>query len=83
MAAGRTHDVRGELDEEDGDAAQRQRHADRDIDEVRSQLRNVLGQSVRDGLLQVIKNEPTCGAERGKTHQIQNLPTNILFPLCL
>lgn len=51
MAAVRTHDVRGELDEEDGDAAQRQRHADRDVDEVRSQLWNVLRQSVGDGFL--------------------------------
>lgn len=51
MAAVQTHDVRGELDEEDGDAAQRQRHADCDVDEVRSQLWNVLRQSVGDGFL--------------------------------
>lgn len=63
MAAVQTHDVRGELDEEDGDAAQRQRHADRDVDEVRSQLWNVLRQSVGDGFLQVIKDKPTYGAE--------------------
>lgn len=61
-----THDVRGELDEEDGDAAQRQRHADRDVDEVRGQLWDVLRQSVGDGFLQVIKDKSTYGAKRVK-----------------
>lgn len=46
-----TYDIRGELDEEDGDAAQRQGHADRDVDEVWSQFWNVLRQSVGDGFL--------------------------------
>lgn len=51
MAMVHTHDVCGELNEEDGDAAQRQGHADRDVDEVWSQFWNVLRQGVGDGFL--------------------------------
>ncbi|KFZ47194.1 hypothetical protein N321_08785, partial [Antrostomus carolinensis] len=54
-----THDVSAELDEEDGDAAQGQRDAGRDVDQVGCQLRDVLGQGVGDGLLQVIKDQTT------------------------
>ncbi|KFQ96173.1 hypothetical protein Y956_09336, partial [Nipponia nippon] len=52
-----THDVSAELDEEDGDAAQGQGDAGRDVDEVRGQLGDVLGQGVGDGLLQVVKDQ--------------------------
>ena len=53
----RTHDVGGQLDEQDGDAAQRKRHADGDVDQIGCKLWDVLGQCVRDGLLQVVKDE--------------------------
>ncbi|KFQ79972.1 hypothetical protein N337_09586, partial [Phoenicopterus ruber ruber] len=52
-----THDVGAELDEEDGDATQGQGDAGRDVDEVRGQLGDVLGQGVGDGLLQVVKDQ--------------------------
>ncbi|KFV00581.1 hypothetical protein N340_12812, partial [Tauraco erythrolophus] len=52
-----THDVGAELDEEDGDAAQGQGDAGRDVDEVRGQLGDVLGQRVGDGLLQVVEDQ--------------------------
>ncbi|KGL85947.1 hypothetical protein N301_03690, partial [Charadrius vociferus] len=55
-----THDVGAELDEEDGDATQGQGDAGRDVDEVRGQLGDVLGQRVGDGLLQVVKDQATC-----------------------
>lgn len=57
-----THNVCGELDEQDGDAAQWQRHADRDVDEVWGKLWNVLRQSVGDGFLKVVKDKSTYGA---------------------
>ncbi|KFV58088.1 hypothetical protein N328_04850, partial [Gavia stellata] len=52
-----THDVRAELDEEDGDATQGQGDAGRDVDQVGSQLGDVLGQGVGNGLLQVVKDQ--------------------------
>ncbi|KFQ46624.1 hypothetical protein N333_01144, partial [Nestor notabilis] len=52
-----THNVSAELDEEDGDAAQGQGDTGRDVDEIRGQLRDVLGQGVGDGLLQVVKDQ--------------------------
>ncbi|KFP79768.1 hypothetical protein N311_00018, partial [Apaloderma vittatum] len=52
-----THDVGAELDEEDGDAAQGQGDAGRDVDEVGRQLGDVLGQRVGDGFLQVVKDQ--------------------------
>lgn len=45
-----THNVGAELYEEDGDAPQGQGHADSDVNEVRRQFRDVLGQGVSDGL---------------------------------
>lgn len=53
----KTHNVSGQLDHEDGDAAQWQRNTDSDVDEVGCELRNVLGQCVRNGLLQVVKDQ--------------------------
>ncbi len=38
-----THNVSGQFDEENSDAAQRKRHADSDVDQIWSQLRNVFG----------------------------------------
>ncbi|KFO11532.1 hypothetical protein N312_03421, partial [Balearica regulorum gibbericeps] len=52
-----THNVSAELDEEDGDAAQGQGDAGRDVNEVGRQLRDVLGQGVGDGFLQVVKDQ--------------------------
>ncbi|KFV06689.1 hypothetical protein N339_12836, partial [Pterocles gutturalis] len=56
-----THDVGAELDEEDGDAAQGQGDAGRDVDEVRRQLGDVLGQRVGDGFLQIVENQAAWG----------------------
>lgn len=53
----KTHNVSGQLDHEDGDAAQWQRNTDSDVDEVGCELRNVLGQCVRNGFLQVVKDQ--------------------------
>lgn len=52
-----THNVSGQLDEEDSDAAKRKRHADGDVDQIWSQLRDVLGQCVGNRLLQVVKDK--------------------------
>lgn len=52
-----THNVSAELYEEDGNAAEGQGHADSDVNEVRRQFRDVLGQRVGDGLLQVVKDQ--------------------------
>ncbi|KFQ21023.1 hypothetical protein N332_13926, partial [Mesitornis unicolor] len=52
-----THDVGAELDEQDGDAAQGQGDAGRDVDEVGGELGDVLGQGVGDGFLQVVENQ--------------------------
>ena len=54
-----THNVSGQFDEKDGDAAERKRHTDGDVDEVGCELRDVLGQGVGDGFLQVIKDQTT------------------------
>ena len=58
------HDVGAELDEEDGDAAEGQRDAGGDVDEVRRQFGDVFGQSVRDGLLQVVEDQAAYGGGR-------------------
>ncbi|KFP61289.1 hypothetical protein N322_06198, partial [Cariama cristata] len=55
------YDVSAELDEEDGDATQGQGDAGRDVDEVRGQLGDVLGQGVGDGLLQVVEDQAAWG----------------------
>lgn len=62
-----THDVGAELDEEDGDAAQGQGDAGRDVDEVRRQLGDVLGQRVGNGLLQVVEDQAAWRRAAGVT----------------
>lgn len=52
-----TYNISTQLNEEDGDAAQRQRDAGCDVDEVGGQFWNVLGQGVGNGLLQIVKDQ--------------------------
>lgn len=78
-----THNVSAELYEEDGDAPKGQGHADSDINEVGSEFRNVLGQCVGDGLLQIVKDQSACG-DTGDTSVLHSplppVPQNFLFP---
>lgn len=53
----RTHNVCAQLDKEDGDAAKRKRDTDGDVDQVGGQLWDVLGQSISNGFLEVIKDQ--------------------------
>ena len=62
----RTHNVSGQLNEQDGDATQRKRHADGDVDQIGRELWDVLGQCVGDGLLQVVKDEAACRQSEGQ-----------------
>lgn len=52
-----THDVRAQLDEEDRDAAEGKRDADGDVNQVRGQLRDVLGEGVGNGFLEIVKDQ--------------------------
>lgn len=61
-----THYVCCELNEQNGDAAQRQRDTDGDVDQVGSQLRDVFSQCVSNGLLQVIKDQTACELHKSK-----------------
>ena len=54
-----TYDVCAQVDEQDGNGANGQRNPSDDVDQKGAQLGNVLGQGVRNGLLQVVKDEAT------------------------
>ena len=49
--------VSSQVDTEDGDGSQRQRDVGDDEEEEGGDLRDVAGQSVGDGLLQVVKDQ--------------------------
>ena len=55
------HHVGSQVDAEDGDGAQGQRDVDQYEEEEGGDLWDVAGQSVGDGLLQVVKDEAACG----------------------
>lgn len=54
-----SHHVSAQVDAEDGDSAQGQRHAGDDEEKEGSDLRDVTGKCVRNRLFQVIKNQAT------------------------
>jgi len=53
--------VCSQVDAEDGDGAQRQRDVDEDEEQEGGDLWDVAGQRVRDGFLQVVKDQTACG----------------------
>jgi len=53
------HHVSSQVNAEDGDSAQGQRNVGNDEEEEGRDLRNVTGQGVGDGLLQVVKDQAT------------------------
>lgn len=54
-----SHHVSAQVDAEDGDGAQGQRHAGDDEEQEGCDLRDVTGKRVRNRLLQVIENQAT------------------------
>jgi len=52
-----THHVSSQIDAEDGDSSKGQGHISQDEEQERRDLRDVGGQSVGNGLLQVVENE--------------------------
>lgn len=54
------HHVSTKINAEDGDGSKRKRNVDQNEEQEGSDLRNVAGQGVCDGLLQVIKDQTTC-----------------------
>lgn len=69
------HHVSAQVDAEDGDSSQRERNAGDDEEEEGRDLRDVARQRVRDGLLQVVKDETTCGDHK----QIRGNGKDIIF----
>lgn len=57
------HHVSAQVDAEDGDSSQRERNAGDNEEEEGRDLRDVAGQRVRDGLLQVVKDETPCSRQ--------------------
>lgn len=62
-----SHHVSAQVDAEDGDSSQRKRNARNDEEEEGRDLWDVTGQGVRDGLLQVVKDETACSET--ETHE--------------
>lgn len=58
------HHVSAQVDAEDGDSSQRKRNAGNDEEEEGRDLRDVTGQCVSNGLLQVVKDETTCSHQK-------------------
>lgn len=56
-----THQVSSEINAEDGDCSERQGDTQQDEDQERWDLWDVTGQSVGDGLLEIVKDQTTCG----------------------
>lgn len=55
--------VGSQVDAEDGDGAQRQWDVDQDEEQEGGDLRDVAGQSVCDGLFQIVKDQTACKDE--------------------
>lgn len=64
-----SHHVSAQINAEDGDGSERKRNVDQDEEQEGSDLRDVAGQCIGDGLLQVIKDETTW--ERKKKTETQ------------
>jgi len=56
----RRHEVGAKVNAEDRDGAERQRNVGEDEYQERRNLRDVARQRVRDRLLQVVEDQPTC-----------------------
>lgn len=63
------HHVGAQVDAEDGDRPQRKRNAGADEEEEGRDLWDVAGERVRDGLLQVVEDEPTCSKSQTGTNR--------------
>lgn len=57
--------VSSQVDAKDGDGAQRQWDVDQDEEQEGGDLWDVAGQSVRNGLLQIVKDQTACKDEGG------------------
>lgn len=62
------HHVSAQVDAEDGDGSERKRNVDQDEEQEGSDLRDVAGQRIGDGLLQVIKDETTWKRKQHRPH---------------
>lgn len=60
-----SYHVGSQVDAEDGDGAQRQWDVDQDEEQEGGDLWDVAGQSVCNGLLQVVKDQTACRDEGG------------------
>lgn len=60
------HHVSSQVDTEDGDGAQGQWDVDKDEEQEGGDLGDVAGQSVGNGLLQVVKDQTACQEEGNK-----------------
>lgn len=61
------HHVGAQVDAEDGDGAQRQWDVGHDEQQEGRDLRDVAGQGVGNGLLQVVENQAACWQEWAQT----------------
>lgn len=59
-----SHHVGPQIDAEDSDGAQRQRDVDQDEEQEGGDLWDVAGQSVRDGLFQVVEDQTAYNGGR-------------------
>lgn len=64
------HHVSAQVDAEDGDGAERKRNVDQDEEQEGSDLRDVAGQRIGDGLLQVIKDETTWKRKQHRPYEL-------------
>lgn len=71
-----SHHVSAQINAEDGDGSERKRNVDQDEEQEGSDLRDVAGQCIGDGLLQVIKDETTW--ERKKKQKHRHIITRVI-----
>lgn len=72
------HHVSAQVDTEDGDGAQGQRDVDYDEEQEGGDLRDVAGQGVRNGLLQIVKDQSTCKKTNVFTFPVRQGSLNLL-----
>lgn len=66
--------VSSQVDTKDGDGAQRQRDIDDNEEQEGGDLRDVAGQGVCNGFLQIIKDESACKRIKGLFDNISPVP---------
>jgi len=54
------HDVRTEINPEEGDTSEAEGDAYHEVEDERDHLRHEMGDRVRDGFLEIVKYQPTC-----------------------